>query len=648
MNRLNGIDLARGFAFLGMVIVNYRVILGWAASEPSWLRDFLEKFTSRAAPLFVLIAGVGTTLLFRAGMFRKQQGTVKASLAGSLLRGAFLGVVLAAFALVVDYNRWTDFNDERSLSLAKVINGWIDDDPKVVEQLPERIGEYRDELAAGTTDRRLLYWMGGGIIACLALAVLLRRDPRGSLIARAGFLLALGFAWHPLWSGDILHYYGVLLLAGAALVAAPWWVIVGALAATLVTRPYLRAGHGWSDFEGWSMALEYGEFWEFEGQARNLFYNGWHPVFPWLGFFIVGLLVGRMAVGRWGPQVVLLILGVALWQGTRYAAPATERGLRDAARAQVAAIGAREDASLEGLRLVLGPPSERPRLIPEEGTRRRRSRGPKVETVIGENLGEGSETRSLIRATKRVARALGRADRPPYKSWSLRLDPGAEDGAHRLLLDVAYDPGAAAPADHERHREHAIAALAGLVNPPRNMMRAMGGGLLRWPASVKQIGVRRFLTYEDTKTGALRSDAADTTWLSVDEVRDVSPTLTRLADQCGTSSFMPGPFYFTSALGTALMVLALSLMAAQFAVVLKVLHPVVCAGQMALTLYVAHVLIGLTAIEALDYKKSLSRDLPGIACCIVVCWLVSLGFAAWWRSFAKRGPLEMIMRTICR
>ena len=131
----------------------------------------------------------------------------------------------------------------------------------------------------------------------------------------------------------------------------------------------------------------------------------------------------------------------------------------------------------------------------------------------------------------------------------------------------------------------------------------------------------------------------------MDEVRDVSPTLTRLADQCGTSSFMPGPFYFTSALGTALMVLALSLMAAQFAVVLKVLHPVVCAGQMALTLYVAHVLIGLTVIRALGYD--LTNDLAGISTCIVTCWLISLGFAMWWRSFARQGPLEAVMRSVC-
>ena len=60
MNRLSGLDLARGFAFMGMVIVNYRVTLSWVG-EPDWLQDLMDKFPSRAAPLFVLIAGIGVT-----------------------------------------------------------------------------------------------------------------------------------------------------------------------------------------------------------------------------------------------------------------------------------------------------------------------------------------------------------------------------------------------------------------------------------------------------------------------------------------------------------------------------------------------------------------------------------------------------------
>ena len=45
---------------------------------------------------------------------------------------------------------------------------------------------------------------------------------------------------------------------------------------------------GW-DFE----TFTYFGFWTAAGQVRHLFFNGFHPVVPWLAFLLVGMWLGR-------------------------------------------------------------------------------------------------------------------------------------------------------------------------------------------------------------------------------------------------------------------------------------------------------------------------------------------------------------------
>ena len=60
MSRLEGLDLARFLAFTGMVIVNFKVVMGVDFSdEGSFLSELL---TGRAAATFVVLAGVGLGL----------------------------------------------------------------------------------------------------------------------------------------------------------------------------------------------------------------------------------------------------------------------------------------------------------------------------------------------------------------------------------------------------------------------------------------------------------------------------------------------------------------------------------------------------------------------------------------------------------
>ena len=117
---------------------------------------------------------------------------------------------------------------------------------------------------------------------------------RGVILGRGLFLLVLGYLWQIVWSGDILHYYGFYLAVGAACLTLRarwlWALALASIGGFALIFQFVEYGSGWH----W-LSLEYPEFWTATGQVRNLFFNGWHPLFPWLAF-----LFGGMALGRWG------------------------------------------------------------------------------------------------------------------------------------------------------------------------------------------------------------------------------------------------------------------------------------------------------------------------------------------------------------
>ncbi|MFW8637094.1 DUF418 domain-containing protein [Cribrihabitans pelagius] len=65
-----------------------------------------------------------------------------------------------------------------------------------------------------------------------------------------------------------------------------------AAAAVLVSL----AGFVLLDYEAhWDWeSLAYRDFWTLEGFLRNTFFNGWHPVFPWVAFLFTGMWIGRL------------------------------------------------------------------------------------------------------------------------------------------------------------------------------------------------------------------------------------------------------------------------------------------------------------------------------------------------------------------
>jgi len=116
---------------------------------------------------------------------------------------------------------------------------------------------------------------------------------RGKLLRRAAFLWVVGLAFAPIWPPDILHYYGVYLGVAAALLFRPSGELFAwAAVTTLASLPLILL----LDYEtGWNFeTLEYLDFWTPGGFLRNLLFNGFHPVVPWVAFLLLGMGLGRL------------------------------------------------------------------------------------------------------------------------------------------------------------------------------------------------------------------------------------------------------------------------------------------------------------------------------------------------------------------
>lgn len=129
-------------------------------------------------------------------------------------------------------------------------------------------------------------------------------------------------------------------------------------------------------------------------------------------------------------------------------------------------------------------------------------------------------------------------------------------------------------------------------------------------------------------------------------VEDWGPgyALNYIANLFGTSAYPPTPFYVMFGLGVGMIVLSLSLMLCASDARRNFVKPVIHAGQMALTLYLAHVFIGVTGIEwFLPEEWESIWWLFGI---VITFFIASVIFATIWRRYHKRGPVEWAMRRL--
>lgn len=139
-------------------------------------------------------------------------------------------------------------------------------------------------------------------------AALLRA--RKTLWKRSALLFVFGLAFSVVWPADILHFYGWYLGLGAFALAWPGRRLFGAAAALAAAFAVLLFV---GDYEaGWNFeTITYTDFWTPAGQVRHLFFNGFHPVAPWLAFLLLGIWLGRRGLADRAVRRRVLLAGAA-------------------------------------------------------------------------------------------------------------------------------------------------------------------------------------------------------------------------------------------------------------------------------------------------------------------------------------------------
>jgi uncharacterized membrane protein YeiB len=131
---------------------------------------------------------------------------------------------------------------------------------------------------------------------------------------RGALLLALGFVNLLVWPGDILRVYGVALLL------APWLrrgsprVLLAITVGLFVAFVPLLLFADWDARWRWE-DLHYRGLWTPVGLVRNLTFDGFRALVPWLGLYTLGLALGRADDARLARLTVpgaALALGAAI------------------------------------------------------------------------------------------------------------------------------------------------------------------------------------------------------------------------------------------------------------------------------------------------------------------------------------------------
>jgi uncharacterized membrane protein YeiB len=128
---------------------------------------------------------------------------------------------------------------------------------------------------------------------------------------RALFLLVAGLLNLLVFPADIIHYYAAyFILALPWLKAGKTALAAGIVAVAVVSTCLLLTfdyGEGWD----WN-TLSYDSLWTLEGFVRNLLFNGFHPVLPWLAFFLTGMLMARLPLHLARVQLGMVFGGIFL------------------------------------------------------------------------------------------------------------------------------------------------------------------------------------------------------------------------------------------------------------------------------------------------------------------------------------------------
>ncbi len=129
-------------------------------------------------------------------------------------------------------------------------------------------------------------------VVLAGIGIGLSRISASLLLRRSVFLFVIGLINMTVFDADILHFYALYFVVGAAFLTAQqrglWLGALGIMILAAIANLFFDYDQGWD----WD-ALVYTDLWTLPGFLRNALFNGWHPVLPWAAFLLIGMAIGR-------------------------------------------------------------------------------------------------------------------------------------------------------------------------------------------------------------------------------------------------------------------------------------------------------------------------------------------------------------------
>jgi len=119
-----------------------------------------------------------------------------------------------------------------------------------------------------------------------------------------------------------------------------------------------------------------------------------------------------------------------------------------------------------------------------------------------------------------------------------------------------------------------------------------------------------------------------------------------LTEIIGTNPMSPLPIYMLNGIAVALSIISACILLAKRFERSFIIDALNKTGQLALTFYVAHVIIGMGIIELIDPNKMGNYSIEFSVVYALVFSVFCIVFAVVWRKYKEHGPLEWIMRKI--
>ncbi len=125
-------------------------------------------------------------------------------------------------------------------------------------------------------------------------------------------------------------------------------------------------------------------------------------------------------------------------------------------------------------------------------------------------------------------------------------------------------------------------------------------------------------------------------------------TLYNLSEIIGTNPMPPLPIYMLNGIAIAILVISLCILLGKNYATNKVVVALNNTGQLALTFYVAHVVLGMGLIEAISPSKMGAYSIEFSVTYALFFSLTCIVFANLWLKHKPLGPLEWIMKMIIK